>query len=103
MDREGGEMHGLECCVLSVIGFPQGPEGVAIDEPRKVAFVTNYACNSVTSIAIDPAGYKKTDGSIAPYGSILNTVTVGPNPIGIATISPLGFTVVANSSDTPTS
>jgi DNA-binding beta-propeller fold protein YncE len=92
----------LTSVCLPTTAFPQGPEGVAIDEPRKVAFVTNYACNSVTSIAIDPAGYKKTDGSIAPYGSILNTVTVGPNPIGIATISRLGFTVVANSSDTPT-
>jgi DNA-binding beta-propeller fold protein YncE len=83
-------------------GFPQGPEGVAIDESRKVAFVTNYACNSVSSIAIDPAGYKKMDGSTAPYSSILNTVTVGPNPIGIATIPRLGYTVVANSGDTPT-
>ena len=82
--------------------FPQGPEGVSIDETRKVAFVTNYACNSVTSIAIDPAGYKKMDGSIAPYSSILNTVTVGANPIGIATLSRLGYTVVANSGATPT-
>jgi DNA-binding beta-propeller fold protein YncE len=92
----------LTSVCLPTTAFPQGPEGVAIDEPRKVAFVTNYACNSVTAIAIDPGGYKKTDGSIAPYGSILGTVPVGPNPIGIATISRLGFTVVANSSDTPT-
>jgi DNA-binding beta-propeller fold protein YncE len=75
---------------------------VAIDETRKVAFVTNYACNSVSSIAIDPAGYKKSDGSIAPYASVLNTVTVGAQPIGIATLPRLGYTVVANSGATPT-
>src|SRR5208337_1646799 len=26
--------------------FPQGPEGVAIDDSLHIAFVTNYACNS---------------------------------------------------------
>ena len=82
--------------------IPQGPEGVAIDESRKVAFITDYSCNSVTSIAIDPAGYKKMDGSIAPYMTVLNTVTVGAQPIGIATLPRLGYTVVANSGATPT-
>lgn len=82
--------------------FPQGPEGVAIDELRGVAFVTNYGCNSVTSIAISPKGYVKRDMSVAPYGTILNTVTVGTNPVGIATIPRLSYTVVANNGDTPT-
>jgi DNA-binding beta-propeller fold protein YncE len=84
------------------LSFPQGPEGAAIDESRGVAFISNYACNSVTSIAINPTGYKKVDGSIAAYGTPLNTVTVGPNPIGIATIPRLGYAVVANNGDTPT-
>jgi DNA-binding beta-propeller fold protein YncE len=81
--------------------FPQGPEGVAIDESRKIALVTNYACNSVSVIAINPAGFVKTDGSVAPYGTVLGTVTVGKNPIGIAVIPRMGFAVVANSGDTP--
>jgi len=75
--------------------FPQGPEGVAIDESRQIALVTNYACNSVSVISIDPAS------SIAPYGTVLGNVPVGKNPIGIAVIPRMGLAVVANSGDTP--
>ena len=82
--------------------FPQGPEGVAIDTVRHVAFITNYACNSVTSIAIDPLGFTKADNTVVPYGAILNTVTVGNNPVGIGVIPRLGFAVVSNNGDTPT-
>ena len=82
--------------------FPQGPEGVAIDVLKHVAFITNYACNSVTSIAIDPAGFVRPDSSVAPYGSFLNTVTVGKNPVGIGIIPRLGYAVVSNNGDSPT-
>ncbi len=78
--------------------FPQGPEGVAIDDSLHIAFVTNYACNSVSLITIDPAGY---DNGKIPYGSVLTTVTVGNNPLGIDVIPRLGYAVVANSGDTP--
>jgi hypothetical protein len=81
--------------------FPQGPEGVAIDEPRRIALVTNYACNSVSVIAIDPNGFAKAAGGIAPYGTVIGNVGVGNNPIGIDVISRLGYAVVANSGDTP--
>ena len=81
--------------------FPQGPEGVAIDDSLHIAFVTNYACNSVSLITIDPAGFTKADQTVAPYGSVLKTVTVGNNPIGIAVIPRLGYAVAANSGDTP--
>jgi hypothetical protein len=81
--------------------FPQGPEAVAIDESRHIALVSNYACNSVSVIAIDPTGFVKSDGSVAPYGTILGSVTVGKNPIGIGVIPRLGYAVVANSGDTP--
>ena len=81
--------------------FPQGPEGVAIDEPRRIALVTNYACNSVSVITIDPNGFAKAAGGIAPYGTIIGNVGVGNNPIGIDVISRLGYAVVANSGDTP--
>ncbi len=82
--------------------FPQGPEGVAVDGTRHVALVSNYACNSVSVIAIDQNGFTRSDGSVAPFGTILGTVTVGNNPLGIGVIPRLGYAVVANSGDTPT-
>jgi DNA-binding beta-propeller fold protein YncE len=81
--------------------FPQGPEGVAIDQPRRIALVTNFACNSVSVITIDPNGFAKAAGGIAPYGTIIGNVAVGKNPIGIDVISRLGYAVVANRGDTP--
>jgi hypothetical protein len=81
--------------------FPQGPEGAAIDQPRRIALVTNYACNSVSVITIDPNGFAKAAGGIAPYGTVIGNVGVGKNPIGIDVISRLGYAVVANSGDTP--
>jgi DNA-binding beta-propeller fold protein YncE len=81
--------------------FPQGPEGVAIDEPRRIALVTNYACNGVSIITIDPNGFAKAAGGIAPYGTVIGSVGVGKNPIGIDVISRLGYAVVANNGDTP--
>jgi hypothetical protein len=76
--------------------FPQGPEGVAIDESRRIALVTNYACNKVSVISID------STGTLAPYGTIIGNVTVGNNPIGIGVIPRMGYAVVANRGDTPT-
>ena len=81
--------------------FPQGPEGVAIDESRQIALVTNYACNSVSVIAINPFGFVRQGGSVAPFGTILGTVTVGKNPVGIGVIPRMGLAVVANNGDTP--
>ena len=81
--------------------FPQGPEGVAIDDSLHIAFVTNYACNSVSLITINPQGFVKSDKTVVPYGSVLTTVTVGNNPLGVAVIPRLGYAVVANSGDTP--
>ena len=81
--------------------FPQGPEGVAIDQSRRIALVTNYACNSVSVIAIDPNGYHLRNGTPVPYGTIIGHVAVGNNPIGIGVIPRLAYAVVANSGDTP--
>ena len=80
---------------------PQGPEGVAIDESRHIALITNFSCNTVSVIAIDPSGFVKKDGSVAPYGTILGSVAVGKNPIGISVIPRMALAVVANSGDTP--
>jgi DNA-binding beta-propeller fold protein YncE len=84
--------------------FPQGPEGVAVDSIKHVALVTNYACNSVSVISIDPTG------TVGPYGTVVGSVTVGKNPIGIAVIPRFGqggmgtgsLAAVANSGETPT-
>jgi len=78
---------------------PQGPEGVAIDESRQIALITNFSCNTVSVIAINPSGFVKRDGSVAPYGTILGSVTVGKNPIGIGVIPRMGLAVVANNGD----
>jgi DNA-binding beta-propeller fold protein YncE len=80
---------------------PQGPEGVAIDESRQIALITNFSCNTVSVIAINPSGFVKKDGSLAPVGTILGNVTVGKNPIGIGVIPRMGLAVVANNGDTP--
>ena len=95
------DLHAVDVLDLTPVcaptaSFPQGPEGVAIDDSLHIAFVTNYACNSVSLITIDQ-GFNST----VPYGSVIKTVTVGNNPIGIAVIPRLGYAVVANSGDTP--
>ena len=80
---------------------PQGPEGVAIDESRQIALITNFSCNTVSVIAINPNGFAKSGGGIAPYGTVIGNVTVGKNPVGIAVIPRMGLAVVANNGDTP--
>jgi len=82
--------------------FPQGVEAVAIDDTRHLAFVSNFACNSVSILTVDPAGYKKADGSVASYGTVLSTIPVGKNPLGIGVLPRLGYAVVANNGDSPT-
>jgi hypothetical protein len=81
--------------------FPQGPEGVAVDSTRHIALISNYACNSVAVIAIDPSGYMTKNGTKVPFGTVLGSVTVGNQPLGIGVIPRLGYAVVANSGDTP--
>ncbi len=83
--------------------FPQGPEGAAIDDYLHIAFVTNYACNSISIININPAGFLLSDKTtLAPYGAVLKTLTVGNNPIGVGVLPRLGYAIVANNGDTPT-
>jgi len=78
---------------------PAQPEGVAIDELRRVAVVTNFGCNNVSIVNLDTTNkYGK------PYGAILFSTTpvpVGKNPIGVAVIPRLGYAVVANNGETP--
>jgi hypothetical protein len=85
------------CAPTSVL--PQGPEGVAIDQTRRIAVVTNYACNTASVINLDMTG---TLYPGAPYGAILGSVGVGKQPVGVGIISRLGYAVVGNNGDAPT-
>jgi DNA-binding beta-propeller fold protein YncE len=72
---------------------PAQPEGVAIDEQRLIAIVTNYGCNNISIINLD------TTGTVYPgktYGSTLSTLAVGNGPIGVAVIPRLGYAVTTN-------
>ncbi|HET6929613.1 MAG TPA: hypothetical protein VFI45_04780, partial [Candidatus Acidoferrum sp.] len=80
---------------------PQGPEAVAIDPTLHIALITNFACNSVSVVAVNPAGFKRAVGPPAPYGTLLGNVTVGTNPIGIDVLPRMSLAVVANHGDTP--
>jgi len=91
----------MSAACTTTSSFPQGPEGVAIDPTIHVALVTNYACNSVSIITIDPNGYMLPGGTIKPFGSVLSTIGVGNQPLGIGVIPRYGYAVVANSGDTP--
>ncbi|MBZ5529151.1 MAG: YncE family protein [Acidobacteriia bacterium] len=60
------------------------PTGVAIDDVRDLAIVSNIGCNNVSVINLST-------------GQIAGTVPVGTAPAGVATIPRLGYAVVANS------
>jgi hypothetical protein len=76
------------------------PEGVAIDDIANVGVVTNYGCNNVSFINLDSAN---THNYGVPYGTLLATVSVGNNPIGVDVIPRLGYAVVANNADSSAS
>jgi len=76
------------------------PEGVAYDDIQNVAVVTNYACNSISFINMDA---RNVHNYGMPYGSLLATVNVGMNPIGVDVIPRLGYAVTANNGDSSAS
>jgi hypothetical protein len=72
------------------------PEAVAIDGIANVALVTNFGCNSVSFINMDSTNLHNYG---VPYGTLLATVAVGTNPIGVDVIPRLGYALVANNGD----
>jgi len=74
-------------------GTPAQPEGVAIDDIRNVAVVTNYGCNSVSFISLDS---KNAHNYGVPFGSILSTFPTGNGTLGVDVIPRLGYAVVSN-------
>jgi hypothetical protein len=69
------------------------PGGVAIDEQRNLALVTNTACAQVSFINVAPA---------SGFGSIVGAAATGGTPTGVAVLprlsSTLGVAVVTNNS-----
>jgi hypothetical protein len=78
---------------LSATTLPQGPEAVAIDNIRRVAVITNYACANVAITNLN------IDGTYGAYGAVLATAPVGTKPLGVGVIPRLGYAVVANNGD----
>jgi hypothetical protein len=76
------------------------PEAVVIDSIDNVGLVTNYGCNNVSFINLDSTNAHNYG---VPYGSLLATVNVGKNPIGVDVIPRLGYAVVANNADSSAS
>ena len=76
------------------------PEAVAFDDIRNVAVVTNYGCNSISFINMDS---RNTHNYGVPYGSVMSTLSVGKNPLGVAVIPRLGYAVVANNGESSAS
>jgi YVTN family beta-propeller protein len=62
------------------------PTAVAYDDVRNLALVTESTCNSVALINL-------------ANGTITNTITVGANPQGVATMPGAGLAVVTNRGD----
>lgn len=76
------------------------PEGVAYDNIRNVAVVTNYGCNSMSIINMDA---RNAHNYGLAYGAVMSTVAVGTNPLGVDVIPRLGYAVVANNADSTAS
>jgi DNA-binding beta-propeller fold protein YncE len=96
------ELHAVGVSpVPACAGTAAQPEGVAIDDVHHIAVFTNYACNTMTIMAVNPAGYMLDNGSLAPFGAVLSTISVGAGPLGVALIPRLGYAVTANSKAGP--
>lgn len=67
-------------------GTAAAPAGVAIDETRSLAVVTNSGCNNIAVINLNPG---------SGFGTV-TTASVGTKPTGVAVIPRLGLGVVAN-------
>src|SRR5262249_62030383 len=69
------------------------PGGVAIDEQRNLAVVTNTACAQVSLISLDPAN---------AFGTVVGAIPTGSTPTGVAVLprlsATLGVAVVTNNS-----
>jgi DNA-binding beta-propeller fold protein YncE len=86
----------MDFIVLKAVDFSAGcasasPTGVAIDNARDIAVVTDSGCNTASVIDVNP-----DPSHAATYGTIIGTVGVGTAPTGVAVVPRYGFAVVTN-------
>jgi DNA-binding beta-propeller fold protein YncE len=76
---------------------PPQPSSVALADQLKngtfspIAVVSNTGCNNISVLDVNPGS--------ATFGTILNSISVGTAPQGVAVSEHLGMAVVANNSD----
>lgn len=93
------QLYAVQVTPLAACGSaatPAQPEGVAIDDIRNVAVVTNYGCNTISFISLDS---KNAHNYGVAYGSVLSSFPTGNNPVDVAVIPRLGYAVVTNKTD----
>src|SRR5262249_42880397 len=82
----------IPACGTAGSPVPAAPGGIAIDEQRKLAVVTNTACAQVSLISLAPAN----------FGSLVGAIPTGGTPTGVAVLprlsATLGVAVVTNNS-----
>ena len=86
------ESVNVPACGTVATPIAAAPGGVAIDEQRNLAVVTNTACSQVSLISLDPAN---------KFGQIVGTIPTGGTPTGVAVLprvstTALGIAVVTN-------
>jgi len=92
------EAVNVPACGTAGTPIPSAPGGVAIDEQRNVAVVTNTGCSQVSLVSLDPAN---------KFGQIVGTIPTGGTPTGVAVLprlsASLGVAVVTNNASSTVS
>jgi DNA-binding beta-propeller fold protein YncE len=81
----------IPACGTVAAPIPAAPGGVAIDEQRNLAVVTNTACHQVSLLSVDPNN---------KFGQLVGSILTGDTPTGVAVLprlsATLGVAVVTN-------
>jgi DNA-binding beta-propeller fold protein YncE len=85
------EAVGVPACGTAGAPIAAAPGGVAIDEQRNLAVVTNTACHQVSLLSLDP---------LNKFGQLVGSIQTGDTPTGVAVLprlsATLGVAVVTN-------
>jgi DNA-binding beta-propeller fold protein YncE len=85
------ESVAVPACGTVAAPIPAAPGGVAIDEQRNLAVVTNTACHQVSLLSLDPNN---------KFGQLVGSILTGDTPTGVAVLprlsATLGVAVVTN-------
>ncbi len=97
VQNAGGVVSNVEgLTVVQPIAVGTAPVGVAIDQSRDLAVVSNSGDGTATLVALTPQ--TPVGMSQSPAGTVgaVATITAGNTPVGVATDFRLGLAVVAN-------